>query len=130
MNRIKMKTTMKYLAITMALALSSSTVLTQQRKEFNEQGIEERSLEILYTDDNTAYALNDEGEFLYMTTDDGRSWVNITEPEDGQIQEILYTEPQIKSGKKAGFDEKGRTTEINQEPVLKDLCRLMILKII
>jgi len=101
-----MKTTMKYLAITMALVLTSSTVLTQQINELNVQDIEERSYEILYTDDNTAYAMNDEGSFLYKTTDDGKSWVNIVEPENGQLQQILFTEPQIKSGKNAGFEEE------------------------
>jgi len=101
-----MKTTMKYLAITMALVLTSSTVLTQQIDRLNYDDNEERSLEILYTDDNTAYAMNDEGSFLYKTTDDGKSWVNIVDPEDGQIQEIIFTEPHIKSGKNAGFEEE------------------------
>lgn len=101
-----MKTTMNYLAITMAIALTSSTVLTQQISELTESGSDHREYEIFYTDDNTAYAMNDEGEFLYKTTDDGKNWVNIVEPEDGQIQEIIFTEPQIKSGKNAGFEEE------------------------
>lgn len=97
---------MKYLAITMALVLTSSTVLTQQITELPAANFEDRQYEILYTDDNTAYAINEEGEFLYMTTDDGSNWVNIVEPEDGQIQEIIFTGPQFKSGKNAGFDEE------------------------
>lgn len=104
---------MKYLAITMALVLTSSTVLTQQIKGSEYQDNDENSLEILYTDENTAYAMNDEGEFLYKTTDDGKNWVNITMPEAGQIQEILLTEPQNKSGRNAGFEEESE--EENRE---------------
>jgi uncharacterized phage infection (PIP) family protein YhgE len=101
-----MKTNMKYLALMMVLVLTSSTVLTQQKDESNFEDSDERSFEILYTDENTAYAINDEGEFLYKTTDDGKSWLNIVEPEDGQIKEILFTEPKDRSGKNAGFEEE------------------------
>ena len=104
-----MKTIHKYIFLAMSMILASSTVVSQQNFQNNLSGTNDESHEVVYTEANTGYAVDMDGNHIYKTTDKGLSWVNVRVPGKDQIKEIFLSIPKDKSDSKAGFEGDVKT---------------------
>lgn len=110
-----MKTIHKYIFLILSIVLSSSTIVSQQDLSSNTNITV--TLEIIYTAEKTAYAVDMNGKYIYRSTDGGLNWVNITVPGEGQIRKILFSSPKHKSGSDAGFEGESGSDMIESSTV-------------
>ncbi len=103
-----MKTTHKNIFLAITMFLASSTIVAQQNSQNENDAIGYESLEIVYTDANTAYAVDMHGNYIYRSTDKGLNWVNVVAPRTGQIKQILVKTTNHKSGSKGGFEGESK----------------------
>lgn len=103
-----MKKIHKYIFLAISIVLASSTAVSQQNSHADQIVTNCESLEIVYTDSNTGYAVDMNGNYIYKTTDKGLNWVNVTVPGKDQIKKILFSTPKHKSGTKAGFEGESK----------------------